>query len=45
MFAEAIKVDIAFENPLKTPISISSVSLICDLSGSDEKSGEELSVS
>ncbi|KAG8648726.1 trafficking protein particle complex subunit 8 isoform X2 [Manihot esculenta] len=35
---EAIKVDIAFENPLKTPISISSVSLICDLSGSDEKS-------
>ncbi|XP_012074301.1 trafficking protein particle complex subunit 8 isoform X2 [Jatropha curcas] len=33
---EAIKVDIEFENPLKIPISLSGVSLICELSGSDE---------
>lgn len=31
-FAEPVKVDIVFKNPLQIPISISSVSLICDLS-------------
>ncbi|XP_048236072.1 trafficking protein particle complex subunit 8 isoform X2 [Ricinus communis] len=33
---EAIKVRIEFQNPLKIPISLSSVSLICELSGSDD---------
>ncbi|XP_058003343.1 uncharacterized protein LOC110666076 isoform X2 [Hevea brasiliensis] len=37
---EAIKVDIEFENPLKIPISISSVSLICELSELDEMTSD-----
>ncbi|XWS56080.1 hypothetical protein CRYUN_Cryun09bG0055900 [Craigia yunnanensis] len=34
---EAIKVDIEFKNPLQIPISISSVSLICELSANPEE--------
>ncbi|XVE61381.1 hypothetical protein DITRI_Ditri06bG0034900 [Diplodiscus trichospermus] len=34
---EAIKVDIEFKNPLQIPISISSVSLICELSANSEE--------
>ncbi|KAG7958379.1 hypothetical protein I3843_10G018400 [Carya illinoinensis] len=41
---EAVKVDIEFKNPLQIPISISSVSLICDLSAiSDELNSDECS--
>jgi hypothetical protein len=41
--AEAIKIAIEFKNPLEIPISISSVSLICDLSAtSDETNSGEL---
>ena len=35
--AEAIKVDVEFKNPLQITISISSVSLICELSASSEE--------
>ncbi|XP_022745163.1 trafficking protein particle complex subunit 8-like isoform X2 [Durio zibethinus] len=34
---EAIKVDIEFKNPLQIPISISTVSLICELSANPEE--------
>ncbi|XVF07518.1 hypothetical protein REPUB_Repub06bG0146000 [Reevesia pubescens] len=34
---EAIKVDIEFKNPLQIPISISSVSLICEVSANPEE--------
>lgn len=41
--AEAIKIAIEFKNPLEIPISISSVSLICELSAkSDETNSGEL---
>ncbi|KAF2289607.1 hypothetical protein GH714_037427 [Hevea brasiliensis] len=40
VLSEAIKVDIEFENPLKIPISISSVSLICELSELDEMTSD-----
>ena len=43
MIAEAIKIAIEFKNPLEIPISISSVSLICELSAtSDETNSGEL---
>lgn len=32
-FAEVIKVDVEFTNPLQIPISVSGVSLICEHSG------------
>ncbi|KAK6944126.1 LOW QUALITY PROTEIN: TRAPP III complex, Trs85, partial [Dillenia turbinata] len=39
---EAIKVDVEFKNPLQIPISISNVSLICDLAArSDEIASDE----
>ncbi|XVE96276.1 hypothetical protein REPUB_Repub02eG0207200 [Reevesia pubescens] len=34
---EAIKVDIEFKNPLQIPISVSSISLICELSANPEE--------
>ena len=40
--AEAVKVDIEFKNPLQIPISVSNVSLMCELSASSDetKSGK-----
>lgn len=45
-YAEAVKVDIEFKNPLQIPLLLSSVSLICELSeNSDEmQSGNSLSL-
>lgn len=36
-FAEVVRVDIEFKNPLQIPISVSSVSLICELSASSDE--------
>lgn len=38
-FAEAVKVDIELKNPLQISISLSEVSLICELSESSESDG------
>ncbi|XP_023005634.1 trafficking protein particle complex subunit 8-like [Cucurbita maxima] len=38
---EPVKVDIVFKNPLQIPISISSVSLICDLSSKSDETGSD----
>ncbi|XP_050228133.1 uncharacterized protein LOC126677515 [Mercurialis annua] len=40
---ETIKVGIEFQNPLKIPISVSSVSLVCELLGSDEANSDATS--
>lgn len=43
---EAIQLDLEFRNPLQVPISISGISLICDLSANsdDSKSDEDASI-
>lgn len=45
--SEPVKVDIEFKNPLQIPISVSNITLICELSASSEeiKSGKLLSIS
>ncbi|KAG8479809.1 hypothetical protein CXB51_029576 [Gossypium anomalum] len=39
---EALKVDIEFKNPLQIPISVSSVSLMCELSANPEEDANSL---
>ncbi|KAJ6316520.1 hypothetical protein OIU78_019740 [Salix suchowensis] len=42
---EAIKIAIEFKNPLEIPISISSVSLICELSATSDETNSDVSCS
>lgn len=43
-YAEPVKVDIVFKNPLQIPISVSSISLICDVSSKSDETESGTSI-